>query len=82
MIHGRPVAVFTDRACSYLDKQTCLCKVYERRFQEVPGCLNIQQAIERKALPNDCPYVKGLDYDGPITIEEAMRRANSGNESE
>lgn len=56
--------VFTTRKpCSYLDVETNLCTIYERRFEVNPRCLSVPQGIELGVFPADCPYVRGLqDY--------------------
>jgi uncharacterized cysteine cluster protein YcgN (CxxCxxCC family) len=58
IVDGR---VFTTRApCPYLDVQTRLCTVYERRLQVNPRCLDVKQGIELGVFPASCPYVRGL----------------------
>ena len=52
---------YTPYPCKWFDEATKLCSVYERRQQENPACLPIDDAIERGVLPADCPYVAGLD---------------------
>ena len=56
--------VFTTRKpCPHLHVQTCLCTVYEERFQVNPRCLDVEQGIKLGVFPASCPYVQGLrDY--------------------
>jgi uncharacterized cysteine cluster protein YcgN (CxxCxxCC family) len=64
-------AFFSKNHCPFLDLNTKLCTVYKDRFKKNPECLSIKDAIRIKALPNDCPYVEGLEgYQGPIWIED------------
>ena len=64
------IAVFTRKHCEYLDKKTNLCTIYKDRFKIKPDCLNIEKAIQIRAVPNDCPYVQNLNgYDGPKWVE-------------
>jgi hypothetical protein len=54
-------------ACRYLDPETRLCTVYERRFEVNPRCLTVEEGIRMRVFPADCPYVADLeDYKGPI----------------
>jgi uncharacterized cysteine cluster protein YcgN (CxxCxxCC family) len=60
---------FSDKHCPFFDPETNLCKNYEDRFSNGVGCLTVEEAIEKSALPNDCPYVEDIeDYEGPIII--------------
>ncbi len=53
--------------CQYLDLETRLCTVYERRFEVNPYCLPVERAMERGIFPADCPYVAGReDYRAPV----------------
>jgi len=56
--------VFTTRKpCRFLDVRTNLCRVYERRFEANPRCLNVAEGITHGVFPADCPYVRDLsDY--------------------
>jgi hypothetical protein len=66
--------IYSPFPCRYLDEQTRLCTVYERRFEANPDCLTVDEAIRLGALPADCPYVRDLpDYVPPrerMTEEE------------
>jgi len=52
--------VYTPYPCRYLDRQTRLCTVYDRRFEVNPDCLSVEQGIRLRVFPADCPYVQGL----------------------
>jgi len=76
--------VFTDQHCQYFNPKTKLCSVFEDRFKVGVGCLTTDQAIEIRALPNECPYVKDIKgYDGPISLYEKKKRlTGSGQETQ
>ena len=50
---------FTNTRCRFLDCQNCLCKIYNRRFEKVPDCRDIDLAAIREKprwLPKTCAY--------------------------
>ena len=50
---------FTNTVCRFLDCESCLCKIYENRFEAVPDCRDIDlNAIREKPrwLPKTCAY--------------------------
>lgn len=50
---------FTNTHCRFLDTKSCLCKIYEYRFQKVPDCRDITlDAVREKPrwLPKTCAY--------------------------
>lgn len=50
---------FTNTYCRFLNCQTCLCRIYEHRFEKVPDCRDITlEAIREKPrwLPKTCAY--------------------------
>ncbi len=49
---------FTNIACRLFDDQTCRCKNYSQRHQEVTDCLSIRpmQGLLQGALPTSCAY--------------------------
>ena len=58
---------YTPFTCRYLDVETKLCTVYERRHELNPGCLSVEKGIERGVFPADCPYVRGIEgYVPPV----------------
>jgi len=60
---------FTVIPCQHQDPGSKLCKVYNER-DKVPWCVSVEKAIEKRVLPNDCPYVQGIEgYKGPAPAE-------------
>ncbi|MEW6357051.1 MAG: hypothetical protein AB1696_12040 [Planctomycetota bacterium] len=58
---------YTPTPCQYLDVQTRLCTVYDRRHILNPECLGLEEGIRLGVFPADCPYVRDLpDYNPPI----------------
>jgi uncharacterized cysteine cluster protein YcgN (CxxCxxCC family) len=59
-LHGRKSSeiYFTALACRYLDLQTCLCKIYENRFQIDRKCKKItpDNILKLEWLPKTCGY--------------------------
>lgn len=50
---------FTNTYCRFLDCQNCLCKIYEKRFDKVYDCRDIDlKAVREKPrwLPKTCAY--------------------------
>ncbi len=50
---------FTRTYCRFLDPQTCLCKIYEHRFEKVNDCRDIDLCAVREKprwLPKTCAY--------------------------
>lgn len=50
---------FTNTYCRFLDCQSCLCKIYEHRFEKVYDCRDIDlKAVREKPrwLPKTCAY--------------------------
>ena len=61
----------TGTYCKWLDLKTKRCTVYANRSTVCPTCLSIPQAIACRILPNDCPYVAGIeDYSTIVPYEE------------
>lgn len=59
---------FTNAYCRFLDTKSCLCKIYDHRFQKVNDCRDIDiSAIREKPrwLPKTCAYVL-LDEGKPL----------------
>ena len=60
--------VYTDVPCAYLDVETKLCTVYERRHEVNPDCLDVEAGTKRGVFPTDCPYVRDVPgYKPPVT---------------
>lgn len=56
---------FTCISCQYLDSHSCQCKVYDKRFEYLPECLNLtKENLESTLpwLPGSCSYK--LVYEG------------------
>ena len=56
-IRGR--VQFTNARCRFLDEKTCLCKIYEHRFEKVFDCRDIDLKTvltEPEILPKTCAY--------------------------
>ena len=56
IIVGRTVFI-TPFPCEYLDTDTNLCTIYERRHELNPHCLSVAEGMKVSAFPADCPYV-------------------------
>ena len=56
IIVGRSVFI-TPFPCEFLNTDTNLCTVYERRFELNPLCLSMEEGFKVNAFPEDCPYV-------------------------
>ena len=59
VIVGRTVFI-TPFPCEYLDTDTHLCTIYDRRHELNPGCLSVEEGMKVSAFPEDCPYVPEL----------------------
>lgn len=53
---GRTVYI-TPFPCEYLDTNTNLCTIYDRRQELNPLCLSVPDGMTVSAFPSDCPYV-------------------------
>jgi hypothetical protein len=67
------VYIDTTAPCQYLDTQTRLCKVYEKRHEVEPLCLKITDALQRGVMPKECGYVEEYiklygSYDAPAEL--------------
>lgn len=60
VIEGKKSRIaFTNVACRFFCKETCLCKIYENRFEQVYDCRQITiDAVREKPrwLPKTCAY--------------------------
>ena len=58
---------YTDEPCEFLDPDTRLCRVYERRQTLRADCAALTpRLVRRRWLPADCPYVADIvGYVGP-----------------
>lgn len=57
IIIGRTVYI-TPFPCEYLNTDTNMCTIYDRRHELNPYCLNVEDAIKHNSFPADCPYVE------------------------
>ncbi len=79
--------MFTNTHCRFLDCGSCLCKIYEHRFEVVPDCRDINlDAVREKPrwLPKTCAYWlldNGYDLPNwhPLITGRAASVAESGN---
>ena len=78
---------FTNAHCRFLDCQSCLCKIYEHRFEVVDDCRDIDlNAVREKPrwLPKTCAYWlldNGYDLPAwhPLITGKAASVVESGN---
>ncbi|MCF6266229.1 MAG: hypothetical protein L3J57_06750 [Desulfuromusa sp.] len=58
---------YTETPCQYLDTETNLCRIYDRRSELNFDCVCLTpKLVQAGILPDDCPYVKkikGYDAD-------------------
>lgn len=50
---------FTNARCRFLDEESCLCRIYEHRFERVDDCrdIDLQTVLEEpEILPKTCAY--------------------------
>jgi uncharacterized cysteine cluster protein YcgN (CxxCxxCC family) len=53
------------------------CEIYDMRFTK-QGCHTIPEAIQKRALPPDCPYIKTVPmYKAPFDDGQAYKRARN-----
>ncbi len=72
IVDGR--VIYTDVPCQYLDMETKLCRIYERRFELNPKCLTVEEGIKMQIFPGDCPYVRGIpNYRPPVFDSNALK---------
>lgn len=63
--------VITDIPCEFLDTETNMCRVYGERLTKQPRCSSAEDSVKANSLPNDCPYVGGVDgYLEPHVLAE------------
>jgi uncharacterized protein len=50
--------IYTEDACKYLDLETRLCRIFDRRFEINPECVKLTPELVEKLrwLPKDCAY--------------------------
>jgi uncharacterized cysteine cluster protein YcgN (CxxCxxCC family) len=64
--NGKPYINY-ESPCQHLKfiSRNAVCTVYSDRFAKCEKCLSIPDAIAKRGLPGDCPYVQGLPYYPP-----------------
>lgn len=73
-VHMGDELVTTPFKCSFLDGETGGCTVYDQRHEVNPQCLPMVEAIRRRLLPTDCPYVAGIKgYKGPRDMRDGEK---------
>ena len=77
---------FTNAYCRFLDCKSCLCKIYEHRFEVVDDCRDINlEAVREKPrwLPKTCAYwLLDNGYDLPAWHPLITRKASSVKEAQ
>jgi hypothetical protein len=64
--------------CAYLKYigRKAECSVYDKRFDNCSKCNTIPEAIQKRYLPADCPYVKSVvGYKAPVDNGNFYKRA-------
>ena len=56
--NDRGTIFYTQTACRFLDVVSRTCKIFERRFEINPGCVQLTPELVRtlRWLPHDCGY--------------------------
>ncbi len=72
---------YTDETCKYLDTETNLCTVYERRHEVEPDCISLTEHLVRTLhwLPEDCAYVKYVRFKDTLAAVQAAGRTDRRN---
>ena len=63
---------YTQLPCEHLDPETKLCRVYDKRDAQRPGCVRLNpENVKRGFLPADCAYVVDIeDYPAPVMPDD------------
>ncbi len=85
-IELRGKVCFTNAKCRFLDGETCLCQIYDNRFEKVSDCRDIDLKTvlnEPEILPKTCAYrllVEGNDLPEwhPLQTKNAMSVHEAG----
>ena len=67
-----------DKPCEHLQYigKKARCAVYDDRFVKCSVCNTIPEAIQKRFLPSDCPYIKSVaQYKAPVDNGEWYKRA-------
>lgn len=74
------LVVITDIPCAYLDTETNLCTVYDKRLRKQHRCSSAEDSRKANALPGDCPYVGGdSGYLSPEFLDDHPEYENAVN---
>lgn len=59
-LEGGTLIVSLSEPCDFLDEESGLCRVYERRFACQPRCrkITLRRALFDKYMPPSCAYVR------------------------
>ncbi len=74
---GAGVIHYTDEPCVYLDTETNLCKVYDRRHEVEPDCISLTEHLVRNIhwLPEGCAYVEYVRHkDTLLAVRSAAKK--------
>ena len=73
---GTRLVVVEGVGCKYLrrmDDGRYFCEVYPRRFELAPWCFRAEDALKRRLLAEDCPYVLGVgSYRGKVKLPRRL----------
>jgi len=68
----------TKHPCKYLNQKTRRCKIYNKRRENNPNCLTIEEMYVIGSFPKDCPYVKNdIEYQNRKDTRKKPFIANS-----
>jgi uncharacterized protein len=75
--HG--TVFFTSTPCRYLDVETRLCKIYERRFEINPECVRLTPKMVETLhwLHEGCAYMKALGRKSTRISRKSAKLINS-----
>lgn len=75
---GSGVIRYTEEPCAQLDTETKLCKVYDKRGEVEPDCINLTEDLVRQLswMPEDCAYVEYVKMKDTLA---AVRNASKPN---
>ena len=79
ILNGNGILVIDyNKPCQYLKYigRKANCSIYNRRFDHCEKCNTIPEAIQKRYLPADCPYVKSIPvYKAPVDNGAWYKRA-------
>jgi uncharacterized cysteine cluster protein YcgN (CxxCxxCC family) len=76
----RGTIFYTMKPCRYLDVETRLCKVYDKRFAINPDCVKLTPELVStlRWLPGDCGYVSARQEAPPPSSSHEHGRRRKG----